>query len=132
MKDERITEEREISKAVIKRLPRYYRYLGELDVYKRQDQSGTTPEGIGYGTVYTQEELNRALENAEPFSIVPSRDDSGHGTKLAAIAAGSENLETGWIGAAPPVSYTHLDVYKRQETVRAGHSRKKPSEDAGT
>ena len=30
MKDERITEEREISKAVIKRLPRYYRYLGEL------------------------------------------------------------------------------------------------------
>ena len=30
MKDEHNTEEREISKAVIKRLPRYYRYLGEL------------------------------------------------------------------------------------------------------
>ena len=30
MKDEHNTEEREISKAVIKRLTRYYRYLGEL------------------------------------------------------------------------------------------------------
>lgn len=71
------------------------------ELWDQTDQSGTTPEGIGYGTVYTQEELNRALENAEPFSIVPSRDNSGHGTKLAAIAAGSENLETGWVGAAP-------------------------------
>ena len=44
-------EQKEISKAVISRLPRYYRYLGELleegverissndlDVYKRQEQ----------------------------------------------------------------------------------------------
>ena len=81
------------------------------ELWDQTDQSGTTPEGIGYGTVYTQEELNRALENAEPFSIVPSRDDSGHGTKLAAIAAGSENLETGWICLLYTSTFGNIRVF---------------------
>lgn len=72
-----------------------------LAIWDQTDQSGPLPEGIGYGTVYTKEEINRALESGKPYEIVPSRDASGHGTKLAAIAAGSENRDTGWIGAAP-------------------------------
>lgn len=72
-----------------------------LAIWDQTDQSGETPEGIGYGTVYGQEEINRALESEAPFSVVPSRDESGHGTRLAAIAAGSENRATGFIGAAP-------------------------------
>ena len=40
-------ERKEISNAVIKRLPRYHRYLGELmerDVYKRQPFTSFTGE----------------------------------------------------------------------------------------
>lgn len=72
-----------------------------LALWDQEDQSGETPEGIGYGTVYTQADLNRALESGDPWSVVPSRDTAGHGTRLAAIAAGSEDRSTGWIGAAP-------------------------------
>ena len=72
-----------------------------LAIWDQEDQSGDTPEGIGYGTVYSREMINRALESPDPFSVVPSRDLTGHGTKLAAAAAGSENRDTGWIGAAP-------------------------------
>lgn len=72
-----------------------------LEIWDQEEQSGRTPEGLGYGTVYTREEINRALESEDPFKIVPVRDVSGHGTKVASIAAGSEDPESGWIGAAP-------------------------------
>ncbi len=71
-----------------------------LAIWDQEDQSGEMPEGIGYGTVYSREMINRALESPDPFSVVPSRDLTGHGTKLAAAAAGSENRDTGWVGAA--------------------------------
>ena len=47
-----------------------------------------TPEGFLYGTEYTEEEINRALESEDPFQIVPSMDRNGHGTFIASVAAG--------------------------------------------
>lgn len=72
-----------------------------LEIWDQTEQGGRTPQGIGYGSVYTREEINRALENENPFKTVPTRDVSGHGTRVASIAAGSEDRESGWIGAAP-------------------------------
>ena len=72
-----------------------------LAIWDQTDQNGTPPEGIHYGSVYTKSEINGALSAEQPYETVPTRDISGHGTKLASIAAGSENRETGWIGAAP-------------------------------
>ena len=54
-----------------------------------------------YGTVYTRAEINAALQSEDPYTIVNSRDTTGHGTALAAIAAGSENSEEMFTGAAP-------------------------------
>lgn len=54
-----------------------------------------------YGTEYTADEINKALKNSAPFEIVPSRDDNGHGTKLAGIAAGTENNENNFSGVSP-------------------------------
>ena len=51
--------------------------------------------------MYSREDLNRALKSGGPYAVVPSRDLTGHGTKLAAVAAGSADPETGFIGAAP-------------------------------
>jgi len=54
--------------------------------------------GIKYmGEVYTNEKINDAIEayrnNKDPYSIVPSKDEIGHGTKIAGIigARGADN-----------------------------------------
>ena len=52
-----------------------------------------------YGTQYTAEEINLALNSDNPASIVPTRDENGHGTFLAGVAAASETAD--YIGAAP-------------------------------
>lgn len=40
-----------------------------------------------YGTTYGSEEINAALNSENPYEIVPSRDEDGHGTFMAGVAA---------------------------------------------
>ena len=59
------------------------------------------PEGFQTGTEFTREQINAALREADPlrqYELVPSRDNSGHGTAVAGIAAGDAGNVTG--GAA--------------------------------
>ncbi|BBF43956.1 Ser-type protease [Lachnospiraceae bacterium KM106-2] len=64
--------------------------------------SGTKPEGILYGTEYKREQINQALKSDDPYSVVPSRDENGHGTFMASVVCGS-NIEENftYLGAAP-------------------------------
>lgn len=59
------------------------------------------PEGFAYGVEYREEQINEALQSGEPRSIVPQTDEQGHGTMLASIACGSEDLAANFTGAAP-------------------------------
>lgn len=67
--------------------------------YDREQVQGM----VQYGTVYTREDINAALaaerEGQNPYDIVPSRDENGHGTFLAGVAAASETAD--YVGAAP-------------------------------
>ena len=54
-----------------------------------------------YGTSYTEEQINEALNSVEPLSIVPSVDTIGHGTFMAMVAAGNEVPASNFTGAAP-------------------------------
>lgn len=54
-----------------------------------------------YGTQYTREDIDRALSLADPFSLLPSRDENGHGTFLASVAAGNSDPQREFTGAAP-------------------------------
>ena len=45
--------------------------------------------------------INEALASEDPYSLVPSVDNNGHGTFLASIAAGSGDPDAQFIGAAP-------------------------------
>lgn len=60
-----------------------------LAIWDQTIQEGMPPEGFAYGTLYSQAEINEALQSEQPFSVVPSRDENGHGTAVASIAAGS-------------------------------------------
>lgn len=82
-----------------------FRYSdGSSRIYRIWDQSISgeqTPEGFLYGTEYTNDDLNRALNAENPFEVVPSRDENGHGTFLAGVACGGEDITNDFIGAAP-------------------------------
>ena len=64
-----------------------------VGIWDQTIQEGTPPENMFYGTEYTGEQINEALSVEEPFAMVPSRDEDGHGTFLASIATGGANEE---------------------------------------
>ncbi len=83
-----------------------------LAIWDQTIQGGEPPEGFLYGTEYTREDIDRALlaegetgENVESGAqrardIVPSVDENGHGTRIAALAAGSR-IEEGSLYNSP-------------------------------
>lgn len=73
------------------------------------DSENQYPEGTFYGTEYTLEQINQALQSPTPFDIVPSKDENGHGTMMAGIAAGNEVQESDFSGVVPD---TELVVVK--------------------
>ncbi len=70
-------------------------------IWDQTIQDGTLPEGLDYGSEYTEEMINEALRSDNPLEIVPSMDVEGHGTFIASVAAGGADLEHRFIGAAP-------------------------------
>lgn len=71
-------------------------------IWDQTIQSGAPPQGFDYGTEYTRQDIERALADENPRSIVPSTDTNGHGTALASVAAGSRlSGSRRFIGAAP-------------------------------
>lgn len=95
-----------------------------------QDQNGNTRIGViwdqtipgeeqtsnepvpYYGTAYSSTQINEALQSDNPYDIVPSRDENGHGTFMAGIAAGGSNRESDFTGIA---TNAELAVIKLKE-----------------
>lgn len=73
-----------------------------LAIWDQTLQEGAPPEGFLYGTEYRRDRINEALQSEDPFRVVPSRDENGHGTAVASVAAGSRLREGSlFTGAAP-------------------------------
>ncbi|MBR5322464.1 MAG: S8 family peptidase [Clostridia bacterium] len=75
-----------------------------------QTIAGNPPKNFLVGTEYTNRQINEALQESTPYDIVPSRDEVGHGTFLASLAAGRESGS--FRGAAPD---SELIVVKLKE-----------------
>ncbi|WP_330626141.1 S8 family peptidase [Vallitalea guaymasensis] len=80
-----------------------------------QTIQGSPPEGFIYGTEFTEEQINEALQAEDPLTIVPSVDETGHGTFLAGMSAGREDRANNFVGAAPDAS---IVVVKLKEAKR--------------
>lgn len=72
-----------------------------IRIWDQTIQTGTKPEGFYYGSEYTNEQINEALNSEDPLSVVPSTDDNGHGTFLAGVACGTRNDTENFSGVAP-------------------------------
>jgi subtilisin family serine protease len=74
-------------------------------IWDQSIATGPSPTGLLYGTEYTREQINQALQSENPREIVPSMDTDGHGTMVAGIAGGSENTENDFVGVAPDAEF---------------------------
>lgn len=87
--------------------PAFLNANGETKILSIWDQSiytNTSNSPFHYGTVYTKREIDLALQSTNPTELLPSIDETGHGTALAGIAAGTANMARDFMGAAPDAS----------------------------
>ena len=75
-----------------------------VGIWDQTIQTGRTPQGLYYGTEYTEEMINAALRSEDPLQIVPSVDTDGHGTFVASASAGGAEVGKQFLGAAPEAS----------------------------
>lgn len=89
-----------------------------ISIWDQSIHTGPSPEDANFGTIYTSEQINQALMAEDPFSIVPSVDNSGHGTMLAGIAAGNDVEEENFFGVAPNADLLVVKLRQAKQTLR--------------
>ncbi len=104
----------------------YARGLSKIDAI--WDQTIQSPDSnpsdnpYKYGTIYTNSQINDAiaasLAGDDPYAIVPSKDDNGHGTFIAGIAAGGADKSAGFTGAAPDASIAMVKLKPAKQYLR--------------
>ena len=75
------------------------------------------PNGFLYGSLYTKEDIDRAILSENPYDIVPVKDENTHGSQIASVAAGSV-LENGFSGAAPLAEIIVVKLKPAKEYLR--------------
>lgn len=90
-----------------------------LGIWDQTIQDGEPPKGFEYGTEYTMEQIQEALNSENPLSVVPSTDTNGHGTAVASVAAGSR-VQNGmrFVGAAPDSQIVMVKVKQAKQYFR--------------
>lgn len=89
-----------------------------LEIWDQTIPSSSNDGPFGYGTIYTRDQINQALSSANPYDIVPSVDNNGHGTYVAGVAAGSPSLENEFIGAAPESSLAVVRLKEAKDSLK--------------
>ena len=73
---------------------------------------------VPYGRVFWKKDIDQALASGNPLEIVPSVDTDGHGTRMAAIAAGNYFPEENFSGAAPEAMLIIVKVKPAKKYLR--------------
>lgn len=95
---------------------------GSSRIFRIWDQTIENPDApeniFYYGTEYTKEQINEALNNPDPYSVVPTRDEIGHGTMLAGIAGGSRDDANDFRGVVPSVEFAVVKLKQAKKNIR--------------
>ncbi|WMJ86007.1 S8 family peptidase [Anaerocolumna sp. MB42-C2] len=89
-----------------------------LSIWDQTIQTGPSPNTYYYGTEYTREQINLALVNEDPISIVPSIDEIGHGTSLAGLTAGNPSLQNNFSGVVPSSDIVVVKLKQAKKFIR--------------
>ena len=89
-----------------------------VSIWDQTIRDGRQPEGFLYGSEYRTEEINAALRSEDPLAFVPSVDEDGHGTFLAGVAAGSEDVPGDFSGAAPYADIAVVKLKPAKQNIR--------------
>ena len=73
---------------------------------------------VPYGRVFWKKDIDQALASGNPLEMVPSVDTDGHGTRMAAIAAGNYFPEENFSGAAPEAMLIIVKVKPAKKYLR--------------
>lgn len=89
-----------------------------LKIWDQTITSEKVPKGFIHGSEYSEEEINKAImaqkQGLNPYEIVPSKDEYGHGTKIAGIV-GARGINRDIIGVAPDCQFI---IIKLQEAAK--------------
>lgn len=96
----------------------FQREDGTSRVFRIWDQTIPATEevyGIKYGKEYTEEQITDAIsakaKGQDPYSIVPTRDEVGHGTMVAGVVGG-RGINPELRGAAPDCEFVIIKLEK--------------------
>ncbi len=89
-----------------------------LKIWDQADNSGNMPEEFGYGSEYSESDINKALNSTDPYGVVPSKDEIGHGTFLAGVAGGSLDRENDFLGVVPKCKFVVVKLKPAKQYLR--------------
>lgn len=93
-----------------------------LTIWDQLITTGKTPKGQFVGSEYTREEINMAIKakinGQDPYSIVPSKDENGHGTNMASVL-GATGVNPAVIGVAPECDFAVVKLGPAPEALRS-------------
>ena len=101
--------------------PAFVNADGTSRIYSLWDQTernGVAPEGFEYGAEYRKEEITRALLAAHPEEIIPEKDELGHGTFVAGVAAGNIDESNRFSGVAPNAELVVVKLKQAKQYLR--------------
>lgn len=78
-----------------------------------QTLDGPRSEDVYFGSTYGKDQIDVANRSENPYDIVPSFDEDGHGTFLASVAASNEKGE--YIGAAPAANIISVKLRRARK-----------------
>lgn len=104
------------------RNPLFMNKDGTSRIYSIWDQTISSdngmPEGFLYGTEYDREQITKAIRSEKPEELVPQKDEIGHGTFLASIAAGNKDQKNDFVGAAPDCEIMAVKLKPAKKNLR--------------
>lgn len=98
------------------------RVVGLWDQTAEKSDAETTADFAFYGRTFSEEEINRALQLENPYKVIQSRDENGHGSALVRAAAASEergeNASNPYGGVAPLASIAMVKLKQAKSYLR--------------